>query len=274
MYIIKNEYDNLSRINKLIAEYILKKPSEVIWFSAKEFANEISVSQASITRFCQLIGFEGFSELKIVLSQQITKYGNNTLYEFDSEDLKNDIVGNLLYQATCALKDTAAMLSREKITAAAKLMFNSEKIMCSGIGASDLIAQDLMHKLLRIQKDAVVFPDNDLRKIALSQFTSKDLLIAVSYSGKKRETMELATMAALQGVPVLALTGVGSTPLSRIAKLTLEAAAFESEYRPSALSSRTATLFIVDVLFYTYSLFFTDKPSEKLRATYNIINMK
>jgi len=232
------------------------------------------VSQASISRFSQYFGFSGFAELKIVLSQQLMKRTGDTFHEFGSEDLKNDIVGNLLNQNITSLRDTASLLSRGKLTAAAELIHKARMILCSGVGASDLVSQDMTHKLLRIQKHALTFPDHDLRKIALTQFTKDDLFIAVSYSGKKREILDLAATAHLRGVPIIALTRLGMSPLAQFAAVKLEVAAFEDDFRTCALSSRIASLFAVDALFYTYALCFSESPMEKLQTTYNTVNLR
>ena len=274
LYTVERNLDKLSDKNKIIARRIINKPSEIIWLSIKELADELSVSQASISRFSQHFGFSGFAELKIVLSQQLMKQDGGKFHEFGSEGLKNDIVGNLLRQNINSLQDTAAMLSTGKLMSAAGLIHRAGKIMCVGIGASDLVAQDITHKLLRIQKEALLYSDNDLRKIALTQFTKDDLLIAISYSGKKRETLELASMAHLHSVPIIAITGTGVSPLSQHATIALEVSAYEDDFRASALSSRISCLYVVDALFFTFALCFNDSPMEKLQTTYDTVNLR
>ncbi|MDR2938784.1 MAG: SIS domain-containing protein, partial [Clostridiales bacterium] len=99
-----------------------------------------------------------------------------------------------------------------------------------------------------------------------------DLLFAVSYSGKKQETLELAKIALQRDVPVISFTRVGNTPLAECSVVNFEAAAFEDVYRTGAFGSRIAQLYLVDVIFLTYSLFFSEQASSKLRNTYEIVN--
>lgn len=273
LFTIERSLNKLTDKNRIIAEFILKKPSDIIWLSIRELAERLSISQASISRFSQYFGFSGFAELKIVISQQLVRYNNDKIYEFDSEDMKKNIIGNLLNQNISSLNDTASMLSRGNLTTAAELIHNARNIMCTGIGASKLVADDMAHKLYRTQKQVLVPADNDLKKIALTSFTKDDLMIAVSYSGKKFQTLELARIARLQGTPVIAVTKMGRTPLSQIATVSLEVAAFEDDFRASAISSRIASLYVVDVLFYTYCLFYCEAPIEKLHVTYNAVNL-
>ncbi len=270
-YKIDQQKDNLSNSFKQIANLILEDPDKIIWSTIEEFAKACDVSNATITRFCQHFGFGGFKELKTKLTQEFSIQNSTTAFEPESKEFKEDIMGNLLKRNIAALMDTEKILSKEKVLKAAKLINDSQKIMCAGIGASDLVAQDLMHKLLRIQKTAFVYNDNDLRKVALSQFKESDLLIAISYSGKKREILELVKQAKEQNVPIISITRVGKTEVGILSTVNIEVAAFENDFRSSALSSRIVQLYAADVLFYTFQLNFQDEPMIKLRNTYDII---
>ncbi len=272
LYAIEEKLPALSVQHKKIAACLLKSPDKIVWMSIKDLADWAEVSPAAISRFCQSFGFSGFGEMKIVLSQELVKYNENSFADMASEDFKNNIAQNLLKKDIASFCDTAALLETDKLLQAAKLIKASNDILCAGIGASNLVAQDMMQKLLRIQKRALYYSDYDLRKVALAQFGKADLVFLVSYSGKKAETLELAEMASAQGVPIIALTRVGDTPLSRLATVSFQAAAYEDEYRTSAVSSRLAHLYLVDTIFYTYGLFFQEKAFEKLRKTHEMIN--
>ena len=272
LYIIQQEKDYLSKNNKVIAQYLIKNVQHIVWMSAEALAKEIGVSQAAITRFCKHFGFDGFAQLKIALSQEIPIYDENTFYDDNSEDFKNNIAKELLNQNIASFHDTFTMLNQEDILKAAELFHKSNKIICAGIGVSDLVAQDMVSKLLRIQKDVIYYNDNDCRKIAVSNLKKNDLLFVVSYSGRKKEMIELAEIAKEKGVPIIALTSVGGTPLSELADISFGAASLEKEYRATATTSRIMHFYIVDILFYTYGLFYNEKTFENLYKTYKVVN--
>ncbi|MFT4105418.1 MAG: MurR/RpiR family transcriptional regulator [Lacrimispora sp.] len=271
LYVIQQEKDYLSKNNKVIAQYLIKNVQNIVWMSAEALAKEIGVSQAAVTRFCKQFGFDGFAQLKIALSQEIPVYDEKTFYD-NSEDFKNNIAKALLNQNIASFQDTFTMLNQEDILKAAQLLNKSRKIICAGIGVSDFVAQDMVGKLLRIQKDVVHYNDNDCRKIAVSNLTENDLLFVVSYSGRKKEMLELAEIAKKNGVPIIALTRVGETPLSELADISFGAASLEKEYRATATTSRIMHFYIVDILFYTYGLFYNEKTFESLYKTYEVVN--
>lgn len=272
VYVIQQEMDYLSKSNKAIAQFLVKDVHNIVWMSAEALAKEVGVSQASITRFCQKFGYDGFAQLKIALSQEIPVYDQNTILSDQSEDFKNNIARELLNQNNASFNDTFTVLNEDDILRAAKLIHESKKIVCAGVGASDLVAQDMVNKLLRVQKDVFYYRDNDCRKIATANLTKDNLLFLISYSGRKKEIIELAEIAKRNGVPIIALTRVGKTPLSELADISFGAASLEKEYRATATTSRIMHLYIVDILFYTYGLFYNEKTFEKLYKTYEVVN--
>lgn len=272
LYIIQQKIEYLSKNNKLIAYYLVKNVQDIVWMSAESLAKEIGVSQASVTRFCKYFGFDGFAQLKIALSQEIPIYSQNTIFNDRPDDFKNNIAKELLNQNVASLNDTLTMLNQDEVQKAAEQIHKADKIVCSGVGASDLVCQDMVSKLLRIQKNVFYFHDNDSRKIAVSNLKAEDLLFLVSYSGRKKETLELAAIAREKGVPIIALTRIGDTPLSKLADIAFGAASLEKEYRTAATTSRIMHLYIVDIIFYTYGLFYNEKMFEKLYKTYEVVN--
>lgn len=53
----------LSPVQRRIAQYILSRPDEVVFLSSVQLAAKAGVSQASVTRFAQTLGFRGYPGL-------------------------------------------------------------------------------------------------------------------------------------------------------------------------------------------------------------------
>ena len=66
--------DSLSDSEKMIAQFVLDRPREVIDMNIDEFANLNYVSNSSIVRFCQKLDFKGFSDFKIRLASEINTF--------------------------------------------------------------------------------------------------------------------------------------------------------------------------------------------------------
>ena len=60
---IESLYPTLTKTEKIIADYILKEKSKVMYLSLSELANAICVGDASIVRFCRKIGVSSTKDM-------------------------------------------------------------------------------------------------------------------------------------------------------------------------------------------------------------------
>jgi len=65
--IIIEKYPELSRKEKKIADYIIQNQQTIFALSGKELSKNTRVSEATIVRFAQHLGFKGFLNLKTQL---------------------------------------------------------------------------------------------------------------------------------------------------------------------------------------------------------------
>ena len=271
IYQIHERMEKLTKKQKRIATELLENPQEAIYYSTEQLASICDTSHAAISRFCYLFDFYGLKDLQISLARELSLMDEYTIISPESDDFSANIPENVLGQTTIALKDTYKMLKEDQVKKAAERILASKSIYLTGIGASDLVAQDFLQKLLRIQKDAKMFQDNDLRKIALLQATKNDVVIAISYSGEKEEVLDVVRQVKEQGVPIIAIVKAGDSTLAQQADIVLEVAGLEKDFRSSALTSRIVQLYVVDVVYHTCcALIGTDKVNA-LQKTYDII---
>ncbi len=59
-----DRHTKFTRTQQKIADYFLNNQERLAGLSSQEAAHEIGVSDASIIRFCRIIGYEGFKDLK------------------------------------------------------------------------------------------------------------------------------------------------------------------------------------------------------------------
>jgi len=270
-YKIEKQLPHLTKAQRRIAEELLNNTKQAIHYSTDELASKTQVSHAAISRFCYLFDFYGLKDLQISLAHDLSYLDDFKVVSPESKEFSQNIAENVFAQTTIAMKETYEKLEADIVMAVAKQMFKSRKIYLYGIGASAIVAQDFLQKLLRVQADAVIFEEYDLMKIGFLQANAQDVLIAVSYSGKKQEVVTLAKQAQKQGVPVIAITKDIHSELAQLATYVLVVAGLESEFRSSALSSRIVQLYVVDVIFHTYCALLGPEKMNVLQKTYDIL---
>ncbi|MDN6228978.1 MAG: MurR/RpiR family transcriptional regulator, partial [Enterobacterales bacterium] len=74
---------------RIIADYILAHPDKLKQCCSQELASILNISQSSIVKFAQRLGFKGFTNLKMAL---IEEWGQQSKQNAESEQhLHNDI---------------------------------------------------------------------------------------------------------------------------------------------------------------------------------------
>ena len=269
---IRQIYPNLKGNNRRIADQLLSSPELLMSRKVSDVAQACSCDAAQVIRFCQQLGFKGFSELKAKLAQELIPLQTKTDYEKLKkndvfEELRADYCRNV-GQTVC---DTVMNLNKTTVNNAVKMIHESGRIAICGAGASNLVAQDLHAKLLRMGYDSNCFPDPEMQKMNCSLLGKNGLLIVFSFSGNSRSVIECMEIAKTAGSPVLLITNYLESKAAKLADLMLLTAVQEDKLRIGAMISRLAQLAVVDLLVSSLALKFPDEINRNVLKTYHAV---
>ena len=65
---IRAERDQMSAIERRIADFILENAHLLRDYSSQQLANSLGISQSSVVKFSQKLGFKGYPDLKVEYS--------------------------------------------------------------------------------------------------------------------------------------------------------------------------------------------------------------
>ena len=68
---IQSQYARLSKGQKLIAQYILKNYDKVAFMTACKLGDNVGVSESTVVRFANALGFSGYPKLQDALQELI-----------------------------------------------------------------------------------------------------------------------------------------------------------------------------------------------------------
>jgi DNA-binding MurR/RpiR family transcriptional regulator len=246
---VRARENSFTPIEQKIASLIETDPHSIILSSAREIAERCEVSEAAVSRFAQRIGYSGYPELKVFLAQDLVT-PEKTVHE---DIVIGEQIGAVKQKATAAtiqaLNDTVAVLDDEKLGRAVDLLFKAERIVFCGVGGSGILALDARHSFIRTGKTVLAFVDAHEQAMIAALSGPGDVFVLISHSGATRDMLEIAETAKEKGAKTIAITHLGKPPLGRIADVHLMTSARETLYRPEALSSRIATINILDILY-------------------------
>lgn len=73
---IRQRYPDLAQSDKKLADYLLSQPDTARHLSSQQLAAEAGVSQSSVVKFAQKMGFKGFPALKLAISEALASNPN------------------------------------------------------------------------------------------------------------------------------------------------------------------------------------------------------
>ncbi len=204
-----------------VADFFLENINLVALLPIKDIAEKAQVSEASIVRFAQSLGYKGFKELKDELSSSLKASLSPTeQYQFiTSEKIKSSDTLKLVAQNVISnIQATIKSIDPQKFSQIVDTIIAARQIYCLGLELSYQFST-LMTFLLRLYKyDAHALSLNFLRFQEQITFLSPaDLLIAFSFSPYSRETVETVAFAREKKIPTIVFTDKKTAPICEFA---------------------------------------------------------
>lgn len=177
----------LAQSDKKLADYLLLQPDTARHLSSQQLANEAGVSQSSVVKFAQKLGYKGFPALKLALSEALASQPESPSVPIHNQIRGDDplrLVGEkLIKENTAAMYATLNVNSEEKLHECVAMLRSARRIILTGIGASGLVAQNFARKLMKIGFNAAAVRDMHALLATVQASSPDDLLLAISYTG-------------------------------------------------------------------------------------------
>ncbi|BDH44902.1 transcriptional regulator [Salmonella enterica subsp. enterica serovar Choleraesuis] len=250
---IRQRYQTLAQSDRKLADFILTNPEQTRYLSSQQLADDAGISQSSVVKFAQKLGYKGFPALKMAIGDALASNTNAHSVAVHNEILGDDpirLVGEkLIKENIAAMHATLDINPEEKLLAGVNLLRQARRVLVVGIGASGLVARNFSWKLIKIGIQATAEQDMHALLVAAQSLGPEDLLLAISYTGERREIIMAAQEALNTGAQVMAITGFNPNPLQQLANLCLYTLAEEQATRSAAISSTSAQMMLTDLMF-------------------------
>ena len=244
----------LSNREKSLAKYILNHYNEISIMSIEELSKKANISCTGITRFVKKIGYSGFVNFKLEIAKDTVGYEESESEPADSNDGSiQSIVSQMQAKKNYTIEQTLLLLKTEQLQQAADLIEKSHNVFIVATGASGIVATDLMYKLIKLNKKAIYVSDTGIQKIGISAMSKEDVAFIISYSGNTESIKDIAKAAKTISVPIISLTSNTKNVIRSLADISIvipQTDHVDTRIRLSAISSRDAHLFVIDVLFF------------------------
>ena len=252
---ITARFDEFSRSQKDVAQYIVDHLDEAAFQTAEELARRANTSSSTVVRFSQALGFEGFPELQQAARDEYRRRppsgvdvlsSGGPLFSLDHTEFESSLAADHVN-----VEDTAHKLSRSDVEAAIDAIVSAGKVLIAGTDQMAFFASYLRHllMLLDIRAEIVASPSQEALG-RLSRIDEQTLVIGLSAGRPHPLITRTMKLARHRGAKTLAITDATLSEVARLARIRL----YYSSNTPAFVRSHAALLSIIQALaFGVYS---------------------
>lgn len=253
-----------------IIDYILENSEKTTEMTIYELADKTFASPSTIVRLCKNNGYKGYKDFlkKLIYEQAVrSNYKDKQLSELTPTDEIDEIINKVTHKNILTLEETAELIDRKTIKMSVDELFDCERIIIFGIGASHIVAKDAHLKFTRINKMAYISEDSHTQLLMAKNMTERDVALVISYSGQTSEMITCTEIAKENGGTIISITKTDASPINRLADYALYVPSNELSFRSGAMSSRISQLNMIDILFTGYINKIYEESMEILKKT-------
>jgi DNA-binding MurR/RpiR family transcriptional regulator len=263
MRTIQLKFPRLSKGQKLIAEYILKHYDKAAFMTAAKLGISVGVSESTVVRFANELGFSGYPKLQKSLQELI----KNKLTTVQRIELSNDLVSEetalkgVLKSDMENIRATLEKINHKTFEDVVNSIFAAKKIYIIGLRSASALSEFLGFYLHLILDNVYVvsYGVSDIFEQIIN-VSEDDLVIGIGFPRYAARTIESLSYAKSRGAKVVALTDSLLSPLAARADHTLIA----QSNMASFVDSLVAPLSVINALIISVGL----REKEKISTTF------
>lgn len=194
--IIESNLNEMTATERDIANYFLNNRN-IKCLTTKFLCNELHVSKASLTRFSQKCGFDGFREF-LYQYKEMSKEQGARVYK--------DWTQNVLADYEEMLRKHYSVLDESQLERIQNLIESSSKIYFYAKGSSALAMKEMKMRFMRLGIMGEVIDDSDMILWNSMIVDNKCVVIGASISGKTKSIINALGTAKRNGAKTVLLT--------------------------------------------------------------------
>jgi DNA-binding MurR/RpiR family transcriptional regulator len=251
---IQARFDECSRSQKDVAQYIVDHLDEAAFQTAEELARRANTSSSTVVRFSQALGFEGFPELQAAAREEYRRVhtknepksgataSSTPLFSLDQNEFETALTADHLN-----VEETARKVSRSSVEALIEAIVSAEKVLVAGTDQMAFFASYLRHllMLLDLRVDVVASPSQEALS-RLGRIDQSTLVIGLSAGRPHPLVVRAMKLARHRKARTAAITDATLSEVAKLAQIKL----YYSSNSPAYVRSHTALLSLIQALAY------------------------
>ncbi len=267
---IQARFEECSRSQKDVAQYIVDHLDEAAFQTAEELARRANTSSSTVVRFSQALGFEGFPELQAAAREEYRRVnakaakagapagGSTPLFSLDQNEFEAALAADHLN-----VEETARKVSRSSVEALIEAIVSAEKVLVAGTDQMAFFASYLRHllMLLDLRVDVVASPSQEALS-RLGRIDPATLVIGLSAGRPHPLVVRAMKLARHRQARTAAITDATLSEVAKLAQIKL----YYSSNSPAYVRSHAALLSIIQALAYGVYARDTAQYDDRIKA--------
>ena len=224
MKVIQTGFHRLSKGQKIIAQYIMNNYDKAAFMTAAKLGEVVGVSESTVVRFANTIGFDGYPQLQKQLQEMVrTKLTTVQRIEMSSDySNKTSILKNILKSDMENIRTTMEEIDGTAFEQAVKAITEAKNIYIIGLRSSTALAEFLGFYLnfIRDNIHVVTYTIGDIFE-QLFRIGKDDLVIGITFPRYSTRTLKAFEYVKSKGANTIAITDSVLSPLCSYADYTL-----------------------------------------------------
>ena len=277
LFINLKENKDLSKNERVLADYILKHPEDVLKMSSKYLGKVCFVSTATVYRLCDKLGLSGFSDLKIKITSSLDDYRkSNEDFNFDFPvnqfQTHYEIIQKIKEDYEQTLNLTANLFSLDQLRLIASAMEKSQIIDVYTSAGNINFALNFQFQMQEIGIQVNVPIDEYQQRLTAASSNKNHLAIIITFGGRGILSDILPRILHKVKTPIVLISSYDFTFKDLDSDYQLYISPYENHYKKiSSFSTRLSILYILDVLYTCYFKLDYQENIKKKLAYYNNI---
>lgn len=237
---INKIYSTLSKGQKKIANAILNNYDKAAYLTASRLGKMVGVSESTVVRFANELGFEGYSEFQHAVQELVRiKLTPNQRIEMTKQRIgKADILESVMESDISKIRYTLDSLDRKVFSESVNAILSAKTIYVTGARSTEPLAKLLSYNLSMIFDNVKFITPTSSAEVFEQMFSigSEDTIIAFSFPRYSSKIVNAVKYAKNNGAKVVSFTDSNISPLAEHSDYLITAQSDMASYMDSLVA--------------------------------------
>ena len=268
--VIRSRIDEFTKSQRILAEYMIKFPEKIGYLSIKQLADASGVSVATIVRFCNRLGYNGYIELGQEVQKSIQfelsthmRYGIGRDTAQKRKVHKDSTFERIISIEMDSIEQMSNSVKRDDVETCIAWMSQADNVVVIGNMGSASLASYFGYAAGKvIDKVDIINQTGAETHSAIQKINQDSLIFIIAYPRYPEPTIKMGRICKEKGCRIISITNNSNSPAVHFSDLVF----IVPISMTSIVDSFAAPITFIHALIAEYSMRFPEKTREHLNS--------